>query len=195
MARHIAAQCPSTGDLSLPQVTNNYQIYNLCTTSSFLRFWFLCTQVLKSREPSNAFHICTHKVPSFIFSFQDLKKDAVELYDTFSMTEMAFNPPISPPRQDKKGRKGGNGTPATISTNLERIGGAEDMDFFAAGTTWWFLLRGIFIHFFQSILQKLEHVKSSLEKVDGGRGAGRRTGMMINPRKSCLKRCRINSLW
>lgn len=77
MAQHIAAQCPSAGEQSLPQ---------------------------------------------------DLKMGVGELYTTYSMEEMGFNPPIKAP--NKKGKR--VITNPSISLNLDDLHCSKNLDFFAA---------------------------------------------------------------
>jgi len=80
MAKHVAAQCPSSGELSLSQ---------------------------------------------------DLKMGVGDLFTSFSMEEMAFNPPIKPPAKKNKRLF----TNPSFSTNLDDIKLAENLDFFKAVTS------------------------------------------------------------
>ena len=59
---------------------------------------------------------------------------APELFNDFSMDEMAFNPSIRPPPKDNGQRKkAGNSTPSSLDTKpAQSIEGVENIDFYAA---------------------------------------------------------------
>ena len=76
----------------------------------------------------NLFLWLNYSALTTFFIYQDLKMGVGELYTTYSMEEMGFNPPIKAP--SKKGKR--VITNPSISLNLDDLHCSKKLDFFAA---------------------------------------------------------------